>query len=152
MNPFEELIRELSAKMDITLHPDSHQSCLIAFPQDELTIQIDLDTDADRILVGSQLGRITPGPYRERIFVQALRVNGASDTPRGILSFSEKNDTLILYQFLPLAKLNGEKIYHFLLLFREHASVWKKALATGEIPTVQEEASTKGSGMFGLKP
>lgn len=149
MNPFETLIQELSLKMDVTLHPDSHLSCLINFPAEELLIQIDLDNNADRILVGSQLGRITPGPYRERIFTQALRVNGTSQIPRGILAFSEKNDTLILYQYLSIDKLNGDKLYHFLQLFLEHARIWKEALSRGDIPAVQEDVAQK-SGMFGL--
>lgn len=152
MNPFEDLIRELSFHMEVTLHPDSHQSCLITFPQDELAIQIDLDTNADKILVGTQLGRITPGPYRERIFTQAMKANGTSQTQRGILAFSEKNDTLVLFQFLNINQLNGEKLYGFLQLFREHAKIWKKALSTGDIPIIQEEIGKRGSGMFGLRP
>ncbi|MFC2049057.1 CesT family type III secretion system chaperone [Chlamydiota bacterium] len=152
MNPFEDLIRELGAVMDIPLHVDNHQACLLTFREDELAIQIDLDTNADRILIGSQLGRITPGVYRERVFTQALRANGTASTPRGILAFSEKNDTLVLFQFLEIAWLTGEKLHEFLLLFREHASIWKRALAAGDIPTVVAESTAKGSSMFGLKP
>ena|ERR1700733_12304948 len=152
MDPFENLIRELGILMDVELHPDSHQSCLITFTQDGVAIQIDLDTHADRLLIGTQLGRITPGPYRERIFLQALRTNGTSQTPRGILAFSEKNDSLVLYQFLTLALLNGAKLHQFLQLFHEHAKVWQKTLVTGDIPTIQEEVSTSRIGMFGLKP
>ena len=47
--------------MEISLHVDAHQCCLITFPQDELAIQIDLDANADKILIGTQLGRITTG-------------------------------------------------------------------------------------------
>jgi hypothetical protein len=152
MTPFEELIRQLSFHMDVTLHPDAHQSCLISFPQDDLSIQIDLDANADQILVGTQLGRVTPGTYREKLFIQALRVNGLSQTPRGILAFSEKNDTLVLFQFLRLEKLNGEKLHAFLHIFREHANLWKKAVSIGDIPTIQDQTETKGgSGMFGLR-
>jgi hypothetical protein len=150
MTPFEALMRELGLIMDITLHPDAHQSCSIFFPQDDLRIQMDLNSDADQILVGTQLGRINPGPYRERIFLQALRVNGSSQTPRGILAFSEKNDTLVLFQFLTLAKLSGERLHHFLQLFREHAKIWKQALTAGEIPIMEEDART-GNTMFGLR-
>lgn len=152
MNPFEALIQELGAHMSVTLQPDARGSCLINFLRDELTIQIDLDSSADKILVGTQLGRLTIGAYRERVFKEALRANGTAQTPRGILAFSEKNDTLVLFQFLEIAALNGEKLHHFLQLFKEHAKVWQKALKNGEIPLVQEQAPSKGSGMFGLKP
>jgi len=152
MNPFEELIRELSFHMEVNLYPDMHQSCLITFPQDELSIQIDLDANADQILVGTQLGRITPGPYRERVFTQTLKSNSRSQIPRGIFAFSEKNDALVLFQFLKIDKLNGEKLHAFLQRFREQAKPWKKALATGDIPIQEETAANEGSGMFGLKP
>jgi hypothetical protein len=151
MNPFEDLIRDLSLHMDVDLHPDSRQSCLIMFAQDELLVQIDLDSNADKIIVGSQLGRITPGIYRQRIFVQAMRTNGTAQTQRGVLAFSEKNDTLVLFQFLNLFTLNGEKLNRFLLLFKEHAKIWKTALASGDIPQLGLEEGTAGPGMFGLK-
>src|SRR5438874_11319342 len=109
MTPFENLMQELSTLMEVALQPDTHESCLILFSQDELSIQIDLDTHADKILIGTQLGRVTPGPYRERIFSHALQDNGSSQFPKGILAFSEKNDTIVLFQFLTLLTLNGEK-------------------------------------------
>jgi hypothetical protein len=152
MTPFEDLIRELSMTMQVDLRPDSHQACLITFPEDELSIQIDLDHQADKIIVGTQLGRITPGSYREQIFRTAMRVNGTSEALRGILAFSEKNDTLVLFQFLNLATLNGEKLHNFIQLFRQHAKVWKQAISRGDIPTLQEETVGKReSGLFGLR-
>lgn len=152
MTPFEDLIQALSRVMDIPLRADNHQSCLITFHDDELAIQIDLDSQADRILVGSQLGRITPGIYRMRLFTEALRANGAASNPQGILAFSEKNDTLVLFQFLDLAWLTGEKLYDFLQLFKEHAALWKTALTTGDVPYLTIEKHTRGSSMYGLKP
>ena len=152
MNPFEDLIQALGSFMNIPLRADNHQSCLITFFDDEVAIQIDLDSNADRILIGSQLGRITPGVYRERLFTNALQANGVTLEPHGILAFSEKNDTMVLFQFLELQWLTGETLYDFLQLFREHASVWKKALATGDVPNVIVEGTSRGSGMYGLHP
>lgn len=151
MEPFENLIHELGKAMGITLHPDTHQSCRIHFPADQLSIQIDLDTNADQILIGTQLGTLSPGTYREQIFVQAMRVNGTSITPRGILAYSEKNDTLVLFQFLYLAFLDGSKLYDFLQLFREHAKVWKEAIEHGDVPVIEEEVRSPNSErMYGL--
>ena len=151
MNPFEDLIHALGAVMDIPLRADNHQSCLITFKDDEVAVQIDLDTNGDRILIGSQLGRITPGVYRERLFIQALRANGTTLQPHGILAFSEKNDTLVLFQFLELAWLTGERLHDFLQLFREHAFIWKKALAAGDVPDIIAQSTSRGSGMYGLQ-
>jgi hypothetical protein len=138
--------------MAVSLHPDSHESCVIRFTQEGLSIQIDLDANADRILLGTELGRLTPGTYRERVFKLAMCANGMSQSPRGVLAFSEKNDTLVLFQFLPLTSLNGEKLYHFLQLFHEHAKIWHQSLQTGDIPTIQEESTSGGEHMFGLRP
>lgn len=151
MNPFEDLIRQLALIMNCELHPDARQSCSLSFLPEELVIQIDLDSNADKILIGSQLGRLTPGAYRNKMFTQALRANGAAKLPCGILAFSEKNDTLILFQYLELATLTGEKLYHFLQRFREHALVWKEALSTGDVPRIAEE-EIRSSGTFGLRP
>ncbi len=151
MNPFEDLIHDLGNQMGVPLKADSHQSCKLTFPAQQITLQIDLDVNADQIIVGTQLARIPAGSYRERIFRQALRVNGSSVSPRGILAYSEKNDTLVLFQFLPLAFLDGKKLFSFLQLYLEHARAWKEALDHGDIPQIQEDAETGGSGMFGLR-
>ncbi len=150
ITPFENLIQQLGAEMGIDLKPDAHLSCLLTFPDDNVSVQIDLDTSGDQILVGTQLGNIPPGPYRERILFQAMRVNGGSLIPRGILAFSEKNDTLVLFQFLPLAFLDGKILHTYIEVFRDHAKIWKEALEHGEIPTIEEDA--RQGTMFGLEP
>lgn len=148
--PFENLIHELGKVMDVSLHPDTHQSCLIAFPAEDLSVQIDLDSDTEHILIGTQLGELPPGIYRENILSQALRVNGTSQSPRGILAFSEKNNALVLFQFLKIAFLNGEKLHDFLTLFCEHAKIWKESITRGEIPQMENDTYTSGDSMFGL--
>lgn len=151
MNPFEDLIRELGAYMDIPLVSDQHQSCLLHFPQDDVSVQIELNTNADQILIGTQLGTLQAGPYREQILAKAMRMNGIAQTRRGTLAYSEKNNALVLFQFLPLADMNGEKLFHFLQLFIEHASIWKKALTAHDIPFVEGDALPETSRLFGLR-
>lgn len=152
MTPFEDLIHGLGSEMGIDLEPDTHQSCLLAFPADNLSIQIDLDTNGDHLLIGSQLGTVPPGPYRERIFFQAMRVNGGSLEPRGTLAFSEKNNSLVLFQFLPIFSLDEKKLHTFIQIFREHATIWKESLERGEVPTIEEDVRRPGNSMFGLQP
>ncbi|NGX53462.1 MAG: hypothetical protein K1000chlam4_00174 [Chlamydiae bacterium] len=151
MTPFETLISELGNEMEIPLKSDHHQSCLLNFGN-HLTVQIDLAADADQVLIGSELGKVTIGSYRESILKQALRVNGLSTTPRGILAYSEKNDSLILFQYFPLTTLNGKKLWEFVQLFLEHSKIWKESLESGDIPHLEEDIKENGSGFFGLKP
>ncbi|MFZ0565477.1 MAG: CesT family type III secretion system chaperone [Chlamydiales bacterium] len=139
MNPFEDLIKDLGSLMDLPLKPDNNQSCLMNFYEIGVSVQIDLDTNADKILIGSLLGALSAGPYRERIFKQALRVNGLSTSPRGTLAYSTKNDTLVLFQFLPLAYIDGKKLFNFLQLFIEHARAWIEAIKQGDIPPIEED-------------
>lgn len=137
-SPFESLISDLGAQMDINLKPDAHESCKLMFAGN-VAIQIDLTPNADSVLIGCELGKINPGSYREKIMKQALRVNGLSIQPRGVLAFSEKNDALILFQYLPLSNLTGETLNAFLQLFVEHARIWQEALKVGEIPQMAED-------------
>jgi hypothetical protein len=150
MNPFEDLIRALGNEMGISLKPDPHQSCRIDFSED-IWVQIDLDSTAERILLGSQLGQVTLGPYRERIFLQSLKVNGSTTPITGILAYSEKTNKLILFQFLLIATLNGAKLHHCVQSFLEHATIWIEAIKRGEVPHFELEEPKQSSGFFGLK-
>lgn len=137
-SPFEVLLGELGQEMEINIKADLNDSCRLMFAGD-VFVQIDLATNADAVLIGSELGRLVPGPYREKILKQALRVNGLSTQPRGILSYSEKIDALILYQYLPLSQINGKGLNNFLQIFVEHARIWHDALAHNEIPQLEED-------------
>ena len=139
MNPFEDLIKELGQKLGRTLLPDANQSCRLKV-RENLYVQIDLDASGDKILIGSILGTLMQGSYRNAILKQALCVNGTSATPRGILAYSERKDALVLFQFLELAYTNSETLFQFLRIFIAHARVWQEALAAGEIPQLEKEA------------
>jgi hypothetical protein len=151
MTPFEELIKELGKVMDLQLLADQHESCRLEFTKD-LAVQIDLTPNADHILLGSDLGSIHPGAYRDKILKQALLMNGQIKIPKGVLAFSQKKDSLVLFQFLPLANLNGEKLYRILQHFIDHGNLWVTALKQGDLPLIEEETSThKEAAPFGLR-
>ncbi len=150
MTPFENLITELGKIMELPLKPDEHQACLLNFSNLGVRVQIDLDTHADKIVMGIQLGSLNAGPYREQILKQAMRVNGISTFPRGVLAYSEKNDILVLFQFFPLLSIDGEKLHNFILLFVEHASIWIEAIKVSAIPPLEEDMKKGPSSMFGL--
>lgn len=148
MTPFENLIQTLGNLMGIPLHVDPHQSCTLEF-SDSCIIQIDLNAYGDQLLIGSQLGNLVPGPYREQIFIQALKVNGLNKIRQGTLAYSEKNDVLVLFDYLPLASTTGESLFEFLSIFYNHVFIWKEAIKVGRIPEIQEEKTE--SGFLGLK-
>lgn len=143
MSPFEQLLNDLGLKLNIHLHPDQHQTCRIQFSRN-LFVQIDLDADGDKILIGSDLGRVSPGIYQDRLFRATLQANGALSYPKGSLCYSEKKQSLLLFQYLPLREMTGEKLHKFLLSFLEYARLWIDAIAYGDIPEVAEEMAGQG--------
>jgi hypothetical protein len=150
MNPFEDLIRELGAILGTSLLVDQHQSCCLHFPLEEISAQIDLSANADQVLIGAQLGTVHAGSYREKIFLRAMSMNGMANIMRGTLAYSEKNNSLVLFYFLPLAFLNGERLFTFLQRFISYGKIWKNALGRGDIPLFEEEIVPTKDRMFGL--
>lgn len=145
------MIKEFGLKIGVDLRPDANQSCRLDFGTAAF-VQIDLDATADQILIGSNLGRLNPGPYREQVLKQALRANYMSKKPRGTLGFSERNDTLILFQYFPLALLTADKLSSFLTIFQEYADVWGRALKDGGVPALEDEISDRTpTGFMGLR-
>ncbi|MFN0064729.1 MAG: CesT family type III secretion system chaperone [Chlamydiales bacterium] len=151
MQPYEDLIQQLGAAIGVTLKADTRQSCLIEFPGDNVKLQVDLDSSGERVLVGTQLGELISGVRRESILMQGLKVNSLPRSRCGILAYSEKNNTLVLFQYLPLASIDGTKLHSFLQLFVEHARLWKESLKEGRVPPIEGEETIKTrSGMLGL--
>lgn len=138
MTPFEDLISQLGAKLGVALHVDPHQSCKLEFADGSI-VQIDLDNTAERVVIGSMLGNLMTGPFRENVLKQALIVNGIQKGKYGILAYSEKNDQLILFSYLPLAATTGDSIFDFLKKFINHGAIWREALKRGDVPPIEEE-------------
>lgn len=151
MQPYEELISQLGELIGIPLKADERQACVIDFPMDQVSVQIDLDTQGDRLLVGCDLGALQPGSHRELALKRGLRVNALPRVPRGIVAFSERKDCLILFQYLPLAQTTPEALFEFLKHFVNHARLWVEALSQGDIPRIEQQPQSSGpSGMLGL--
>lgn len=138
MSPFDYLIAELAKELEIPLTIDPHQSCRIEFDSG-LTLQIDLASTADRIVLGSDLGLVPPGVYRTQILEKALIVNGTSVVPRGILGFSQRNDHLFLFLFVPIENLSARQMCNWVDLFIEHAQIWVDCLKNQEVPLLDIE-------------
>jgi hypothetical protein len=148
---FGTLLQELGPLLEIpTLHPDRQNSCLIRL-KGGLNIQLELDRMGQFFIMGSDLGTVPPGKYRENLFREALKANGMPQPLNGILAYSQKTEHLILFEKMHVKDLNGDKIMAVLTPFCEKARVWRDALARGDIPALtQYYASGKPGGIFGL--
>lgn len=150
---FGSLLQEIGHYFNINLQPDHNNSCLVRLPNG-LSIQMEIDKKGEYFIIGSDLGPVPTGRYRENLFKQALRANGMPAPRNGTFAYSKQKDHLLLVEMLPLKGLNGEKINAILKPFSEKAASWKTAITQGDIPIVEAANSSHGNltGMFGLKP
>lgn len=152
---FGMLLEEVGKILEVPdLHSDTHNSCLIKFKEGiEVQIEIDKHTE-DFLIIGTDLGEIPAGKYRENIFLEALKANGMPYPRWGNFAYSAQTQHLMLFEMLSLHDLTGGQIASFLSQFLLKAKAWKDALATGNMPplTITEGSLAKPGGIFGLKP
>lgn len=151
---FGALLQELGRSLQIAdLHPDRNNSCQIRL-QDQLVIQLELDRSAQFLVLGTDLGDVPPGRYRENLFREALKANDMPYPLHGILAYSRKTNHLILFEKIFCQDLNGTKVAGEITPFVEKAKVWKEALQSNAIPALNQAYTSekRSAGMFGLRP
>ncbi len=130
MNPFELLIQDLSTLLGVPLHAEKGYLCrLIA--GGSLKVHLEHQPDLHRILVASFISEIPPGKFREDILKEALKNNDSLDR-LGILAYSEKNDSLSYFLYLP-EDAAPNSVSATLLEFIEKSKAWKTAIETGQM-------------------
>jgi hypothetical protein len=145
------ILQELGKLLKISdLQPDGNNSCLIKFPG-KISVQIEQDKNPLYLLICCELGVISPGRYRENVFIEAMKSNGLLPPRHGDFAFSTVADKLILQEMVPLQSMNGDRLHALLLPFVEKARYWQEALAKGETPTAVQPAAQVKGGMFGLR-
>lgn len=146
---FGALLKEFGSFFNCELEPDENNSCLL-----NLGVGIALQIELDRygmLLVGSRLGPVHMGRYRENLIRQALKSNEATPPSSGVLGFSNKSNQLILFAKFDPQRLNQHQITTMLPLFINKAKMWKEAIEKGEVPDITPtSSSTEPSGLFGL--
>lgn len=149
---FGSLLQDLSQALQIPgLHPDANNTCLIKF-KDGLLVQLEVDRGGQFIILGSDLGPVPVGRYRENLFFEALKSNALPPPRYGTFAYSKQADRLILFKMFSLNTVSAEKIADFLTLFLEKARTWKEAIARNDIPVVSSATTPRSTGMFGLRP
>lgn len=147
---FEELIKALGQLMGIPLVVDEHGVCVLELEKG-LLIHLDPHENGEQLLMGCELGEVKGGRYAEQLFLAALRVNGLNRPQEGILAYSTKNSSLVLFSQTPLEKESPQELFSSLQLFGAHARRWKEALQRGELPASALETSG-WDRMHGLNP
>lgn len=134
--------------------PDQNNTCLIKFKGDIL-VQIEVARDENHVIIGSNLGEVAVGSYRNNLFEAALKTNGLPQPrPRtGTLAFSQYAGQLVLFEMFNSKDVSGQVIADFLPSYLETVKVWKEAISRGDTPVVATPFASKPlGGMFGLRP
>jgi hypothetical protein len=148
---FGALIEELSTALKIKLAPDSHNACKIRFP-DKLEVYLEPDTSEEQLQVLVEIGKPGEGKYRENLLKEALRANGLPFPRIGVFCYSQKGDSLLIFDFLPMEDVNGIRVADVISQLSEKARIWRDSISRGELPPFQSaRASQRAEGLFGLR-
>lgn len=151
ISQFDELIKELGTLINIELGIDGNDACLITYPEGA-DIQLELSEDDRDVVLGSFLGEVPAGRFREDLFQAALQANGSPGRSIGILCFLERSDQLCLYDRVGADQLTASKLKDAINTFRATASDWQEAIENNQVPDMGGGIRTSGGGMFGMRP
>ena len=130
---------------------NSYNSCVIPLPGG-LKLRLELDKYEKNVLIGCVLGNLPPSVYRQKLFAEALKANGLPPPHFGIFGFSNHTSDLLLFQYLDLRNLTGQRLAEFLTPFLEKAKEWKEAIDNGNVPAVHaNRSSSSDRGLFGIR-
>ncbi len=130
MDFFQEILWDLGEIIELPLHVDKQHACTILFDE-KLPIQIEMDPYGNTLIIAAFVSELPPGSFRELVLKESLKAN-ASYHSFGTFAYVEKNNMLVLHQFLLAKDLNGQKLAEFLELFIEEALLWQEAIASGQ--------------------
>jgi Tir chaperone protein (CesT) family len=150
IDQFHELLNRLGERLNVSLHPDKKGACTLVI-RNAFSVQMEYDPSRERILIGSFVCEIPPGKLRENVMRDALK----SHVPYpelGTFGYSERNNKLSLFLYIPLNGLTGEKCAALLTTFVDKIAKWKEAISLGTTSTLVQGGNAPELKPFGLKP
>ena len=128
---FDLLLEELSELFQTPLERDVKNACRIVVDE-KLVIQMELDEPKEHLMLGSVICTIPAGKFRENVLKEALKENNQPPPLHGVLSYVEKNNTLVLYEYHLISELKAAQLAEFLEAMMEKALVWYEAIDKGQ--------------------
>ncbi|MDN3508358.1 MAG: CesT family type III secretion system chaperone [Simkaniaceae bacterium] len=151
MNRINEVIFDLSERLDAPLHVDDNGACQLIFDE-EMSITLEMDDSEQLLYLVSPVCDLPPGKFRARVLFEALRAN-SEIPPLGHFSYLAKIGRLVLCDTLEGEWQEGDKCLARVVALYEKAALWKKAIDAGQM--APQEALQRGSGapssMFGIQ-
>ena len=149
----EQLIEKLGEILGVEeLHIDANNTCLMKL-RSGVKIQVEVDPENRFVIIGTNLGNIGAGKYREDMLRQALIANGLGYPRNGILSYSRQASCIVMFERIPVKEATATEIADLIPAFDAKATVWQEALQGETIPDIVIPGQAPQSGgMFGLTP
>lgn len=147
---FDNILKDFEPFFNCTLQSDANHSCKIEMGFG-ISIQIEINQE-NQVIIGSIVGELPPGVYRDRLIRQALKSNNSSPLSSGTFGYSKKSNHLISFLLIHSDKITPDYIFEILPPFIEKAKLWKEAIEENQLPAVEDPSkeNTKGHGLFGF--
>ncbi len=149
MDRFMQLLDDLGHILNIPLYTDKKRACRLNI-NNTLYVQLESEDDKERILIATFIHDIPPGKYRENTLKEALKADGRY--PRiGTFAYSERNNQLALFEYVPMPELRAEKLADILANIIEKATAWRATIERGVLPLAREGEQKVDRSIFNLK-
>lgn len=148
---YESLLQEIGNALGATLEAGEQDSCTLFFDNRTWRVNLDMLPNNRDLLLAIEIKDIAPGKYRELLLKAAMVFNSKEGSSQR-LAYSEPQNSLVLFQIVPLRHINAQIVQDLIGQLRKTAETWRDAMVRGITPelTVESSQSKGGSGMFGL--
>ena len=148
VNIFQRLLDELGVLIGCKLKADSFYRCAVLF-NGEVEVKMQL-VDKNKLLIASKLVDLQSGKHLADVLKESLKANG-NPSNNCFLGYSKKKGSLFLFNKLDIDKIDGQRLFEFLIPFVRRAKNWQQSLLGANIPKEYEEAPVEQpNGFFGI--
>lgn len=141
---FSQIIEDLGKLLEIELNLDPNNSCDILV-EETISIQIE-ENDQDEVVIGSFLGELDAGRFREEALHNALITNTLSH--EGVFAYNEPNNQLTYFTLLPIKDLTAIRLQETLAAFSVVALNWHEAIQKKEIVSLVKPTASTAQNPF----
>ncbi|MCH9620877.1 MAG: hypothetical protein S4CHLAM20_02850 [Chlamydiia bacterium] len=144
MSVFDELIEELSDRLNMDIYPDT-KNVVSLLIEKKVKIQIQPDNFDEWLIIGATIAELPPGKFREHILKDSLKANFLTDRHVGALSYMEKNNALMIHLKLPIGSVKIDTVISNIKALTKRAQKWQKAIDGGHASPSDELPSKEAS-------
>jgi hypothetical protein len=152
MKNFYDLIKELGDLLGEEIEPENNQACNLRINQ-KVKVQIEVSNNEESLMLISLISELPPGKFRETVLKDILKANFFAEEKVGILSYTLKENSLVLFQTINTHALDAEELKNHLQKFSQRAINWYDSIESGALAPDNEipESTEKKGNSFGIR-